>query len=415
MFTCTVDSANSPLHSNQLAILIRLRERISRLVIRLSTAKGVFAVLLGLVATIAATECAKAQTYTVLYSFRGFGMSPYGGLTRDSKGNLYGASRGGGGGYGQVFKLDTNGKESAVWSSSGGAAGIYPFGGVVFANEFLYATTSLGGCGVLFKLGLNGSTTILHDFNQKTDGCVPQADLVRDAAGTIYGTTASGGSFGFGTVYKIDGSGNYTELHSFAGPPTDGRSPSPGALALDEAGNLAGSTVSGGTNNCGVIFSLDPKGKETILHNFTGGADGKNPHGSLARTATGMLVGAVSYGGTNRSCSGGCGLVFGVDTTGKAVVLHTFDFSTDGGLPSGGLVRDEAGNLYGTTTEGGPSGYGVVFKLDPKGKVTVLHSFHNTDGSVPFGTLLRDPAGNLYGSTLYGGAHVFGVIFKVKQ
>jgi len=265
---------------------------------------------------------------------------------------------------------------------------------------------------------LNGRTESLHTFGsptQNADGCVPQGDLIRDAAGSVYGTTASGGTFGFGTVYKIDASGTYTLLYNFAGPPNDGRAPSPGALTLDAAGNIYGVTVSGGSHNFGTIFSIDPTGKETVLYNFTGAADGKNPHGSLARTASGLLVATVSYGGTSQSCSGGCGVVFRVDMNGKGDVLHTFEFSVDGGLPSGGLVRDATGNLYGTTTVGGPLGHGVVFKLDPSGRETILHSFSSRDGAVPFTTLLLDSVGNLYGTTLYGGAEGQGVIFKITQ
>jgi uncharacterized repeat protein (TIGR03803 family) len=319
-----------------------------------------------------------------------------------------------------VFKLDPSGKESAFWAPAGGEAGQYPFGGLAFSGGFLYGTTSLGvfGCGVLFKLDITGRITVLHSFNpteQQTDGCVPQADLVRDAAGNLYGTTVSGGAFGFGTVFKLDAAGSYSVRYSFVGPPGDGKYPSPGSLALDEAGNLFGTTASGGAFNYGTTFRLDSGGKEIILHHFTGGADGRTPRGSLARSKTGLLLGTVPYGGSDRSCSDGCGIIFGIDATGKGSVLHNFNYAKDGGLPAGGLVRDAAGNLYGATAEGGPLGYGVVFKLDASGKETILHSFNYSDGSVPFATLLLDQAGHLYGTTLHGGAFGWGGVFKITQ
>ena len=395
--------------------------RISRSGIGVRATNGAFALLLGLGPMIAFTEGVQAQIYTVLYNFtnEGDGRLPYGRLTQDAVGNLYGTAKyGGPEDFGLVFKLDTSGKQSAFWTSSGGDAGLYPFGGLVFADSFFYGTTSLGGCGVLFKLDATGRITVLHSFSssvQKTDGCVPQADLVRDATGNVYGTTASGGSFGFGTVFKLDGAGNYSVLHAFAGPPGDGKGPSPGSLAFDEAGDLFGTTASGGAYNNGTIFRLEPRGRETILHHFTGGAEGRTPRGSLVRTSAGLLFGTVPYGGSDQSCSGGCGIIFGLDGTGKGAILHNFNFAKDGALPAGGLVRDAAGSLYGTTAEGGPLGYGVVFKLESTGREVILHSFDFADGSVPFATLLLDPAGTLYGTTLHGGAFGWGVVFKITQ
>ena len=375
-------------------------------------------VLLGLVLTIDVAR-AQAQIYTVLYDFAN-GELPYGRLTKDENGNLYGTAKyGGSDGFGIAYKLDTSGNLSTLRNFQPGDTGIEPVGGLVFTGGYLYGTTSLGtfGCGVAFKLDLTGAFTRLHDFQsvQNTDGCVPQASMVQDATGNLYGTTSSGGNLGFGTVFKIDAAGNYSVLYNFAGPPVDGAFPAQGSLALDETGNLFGTTVSGGSFNDGAIFRLKPNGQETILHHFTGGRDGRSPRGTLVHSKGGLLLGSVPYGGSDQSCFKGCGIIIGLDSNGRGAVFHNFEYVSDGGVPAGGLAQDAAGNLYGATTVGGPFGFGAIFKLDSSGREIILHGFDYLDGSVPFGTLFLDMAGNLYGTTLYGGAFGSGVVFKVTQ
>src|SRR5579864_3085558 len=212
----------------------------------------------------------------------------------------------------------------------------------------------------------------------------------------------------------------FTVLHSFTGPSTDGAIPT-AALVKDAADNLYGTTAFGGLSNCsvfgdvgcGTIFKLDPSGNETVLHRFFG-ADGAFPAASLVRDAAGNLYGTTVNGGGAGFCRNfGCGTVFKLDPSGALTVLHAFVGSSDGGNPTAGLIMDAAGNLYGTTGFGGDFGPGAVFKLDPSGNETTLHSFSGPDGREPSAPLIMDAAGNLYSTTFRGGAANAGNVFKL--
>lgn len=263
------------------------------------------------------------------------------------------------------------------------------------------------------------SFDLLYQFKSGNDGTQPWASLIVDAKGNLYGTTSLDGAYGYGTVFKLSPTGKETVLHSFTGTGGDGATPI-APLVRDAAGNLYGTTEFGGIygtncggNGCGVVFKVDPNGKETVLYRFTGtGSDGSNPAQGLVRDAAGNLYGTTQGGGTH-----GGGIVFKVSARGKETVLYSLSAANgDGSLPFGGsLLRDSAGNLYGTTLFGGFQGFGTVFKLDPKNNETVLYSFNagNGDGIEPTGTLARDAAGNLYGATFFGGASNFGTLFKI--
>jgi|SRR5450755_1662252 uncharacterized repeat protein (TIGR03803 family) len=188
----------------------------------------------------------------------------------------------------------------------------------------------------------------------------------------------------------------YSVLYSFTGSP-DGAFPTGGVP--DANGDLYGTTYYGGASGYGTVFKVGPTGKETVLHSFTGGGDGAYPFAGLVRDAQSNLYGTTYYGG---SCN--CGTVFKLDATGKETVLYRFTGSPDGSYSESGLLLDAPGNLYGTTPDGGASGYGTVFKVDPTGKETVVYSFTGGgDGGNPTAALARDPQGNLYGTTRNGG------------
>jgi len=202
----------------------------------------------------------------------------------------------------------------------------------------------------------------------------------------------------------------FTVLYNFTGSP-DGASPT-GSLIQDSAGNLYGTTYYGGASNNGTVFKVDTSGTETVLYNFcsvSNCADGANPSGSLIQDSAGNLYGNASGGGANLFS----GVVFKVDTSGTETVLYNFcsvSNCADGANPSGRLIHDSAGNLYGTTYYGGDffgcnvgSGCGVVFKLDTSGTETVLHTFTYTDGTDPDAGVIMDAKGNLYGDTTFGG------------
>jgi uncharacterized repeat protein (TIGR03803 family) len=202
----------------------------------------------------------------------------------------------------------------------------------------------------------------------------------------------------------------YTVLHRFAG--ADGHNPSEyGHLIEDSAGDLYGTTSGGGASGLGVVFMLNKTG-ETVLHSFTGGADGRAPYAGLTQDSAGNLYGTTFGGGAS-----GLGVVFKLNKTGETV-LYSFTIA-DGANPYAGLTRDSAGNLYGTTSAGGASNSGVVFKLDTTGTETVLHSFTGgADGAKPSAGMIQDSAGNLYGTTYYGGSGRTssgnGVVFMLK-
>ncbi len=303
---------------------------------------------------------------------------------------------------------------------TGGADGATPSAGLVLDDSGnFYGTTATGGAsnlGTVFKLDTTGTKTVLHSFAGGPDGAVPHAGLVLDGLGNLYGTTTAGGASNFGTVFKLDTTGTETVLHTFTGGAA-GKNPSSG-LILDPFGSLYG-TAGGGASNFGIVFKLDITGTETVLHNFTGGATGRNPSGGLVLDAAGNLYGTTGEGGVNRAaCLAdyflGCGIVFKLDTTGTETVLYTFTGGADGRNPQGGLVLDASGNLYGTGIAGGTSDLGVVFKLEPTGKETVLYSFNgNSGGYYPQGTLIFDQTDNLYGTTFAGGASNFGTVFEL--
>jgi uncharacterized repeat protein (TIGR03803 family) len=368
---------------------------------------------------------------TVLYSFTGGadGSSPQAGVIRDSAGNLYGTTLYGGGGNctfghgcGVVFKLGTTGHETVLYSFTGGADGGNPYAGVIGdGGGNLYGTTYSGGitttdacsptrgCGVVYKVDATGHETVLYNFTRRADGAFPHAGVIGDGAGNLYGTTANGGQADLGVVYKLDSTGHETALYSFpAGG--DGAYPLAGVIG-DGAGNLYGTTHGGGINvcppdgfsGCGVVFKLDSAGQETVLHTFTGGVDGSNPIAGVIRDSAGNLYGTTSDPGGGFCVSLGfdCGAVFKLDPTGNETVLHSFN-GADGANPTAGVVPDRAGNLYGTTSYGG--GVGVVFRVDPTGHETVLYSFTGgADGGYPFGGVIGDSAGNLYGTNSSGG------------
>jgi len=403
----------------------------------------------------------------VLYSFvstPGDGDDPVGGLTWDAQGNLYGVDYSyGGNNVGTVFKLVPGAggtwSESVIYTFGTNANdGNHPEGPLVFDSKGnLYGTTYSGGTlddGTVFELTPTKSgpwtETILYNFGYITnDGINPEAGLIIDSAGNLYGTTNGGGAYSSGganpggTVFELspNGTSNWTEtiLHSFDYLNTsDGYYPQ-APVVFDSKGNLYGTTTDGGSaqdsQGGGTVFELSPNGtttwKETILRSFGGCtefcSDGYLPLGGVVLDAVGNVYGTTSAGGPNGF--GADGIVFelspGSGGTWTEKVIHNFGSNeTDGTTPKGGLVFDGTGNLYGTTFSGGTANQGTVFELTPETvgpwREIVLHSFlgylfdgSDSDGSGPSGVLIRDSANNLYGETTGGGAIDFGTVFEV--
>jgi len=378
-----------------------------------------------------------ARKEKVLHSFTGFaaghaGGLPYGGVVRDAAGNLYGTTfSGGANDYGTVFKLAPNGKETILHSfANGGGDGVNPQAGVVLDKQGnIYGTTRNGSthnAGILFKLTPQGTETVLHVFagggDDNKDGGRPQADLILDDAGNIYGTTHLGGGKGdcnannCGTVFKFAPDGTETILHAFTGGSDGGYPNAP--VMIDAQGNLYGTTETGGNTDvcqsagCGVVFKISPSGKETVLHAFSG-TDGADPLAGVVMDAKGNLFGTTNGGGAH-----GSGVAYKLAANGRLNVLKAFDLGGDnGGVgPWGSLILDPQGNLYGTTSNGGLTNNGVVYKMTPRGKETVLYHFAGgDDGANPFAGVIMDPQGTLYGTTNRGGGTTTdGTVFKLK-
>lgn len=267
------------------------------------------------------------------------------------------------------------------------------------------------------------SGSVLYRWAGGANGGIPVAGLISDSAGNFYGATISshvgaGGTANWGTVFRLATDGTQSILYAFK-KPVYGDHPS-GLLLSDSLGNLYGTTEAGGfisacrdnksSPGCGTVFMLSTSGKQTVLHEFQGGVDGSNPTGGLIADAKGNLFGTTTRGGTKN----GEGTVFELMPNGTKTILHSFSGGSDGDGPLAGLIADSSGNLYGTTAAGGNAlctplyfgpGCGIVFEVLAKGGEKIFHVFTGgNDGAGPVAGLLRDISGNLYGTTLAGGS-----------
>ena len=251
------------------------------------------------------------------------------------------------------------------------------------------------------------STTTLYTFTGGADGGNPKSTLIMDPAGNLYGTTTTGGSAANGTVFEIDASQNFSIIHSFGaseGHPIYG-------LVMDSSGNLYGTTYNGGAYGLGTIFKIDPSGSYSVLHDFDG-AGGSNPYGPPVVDTTGNLFGTASSGGT-----AGLGTVFELDASNNYSVLHNFaGGSSDGSTPHGGLVLiPSSGVLYGTTFNGGPADAGTLFTIDSAGDFVLKYAFTGgSDGGNPVAGPVVSSDGSVYVSASTGGyaGSNYGTILK---
>jgi uncharacterized repeat protein (TIGR03803 family) len=400
-----------------------------------------------------AGDAAAQVKYKSLYRFTGGkdGAVPVYGLVLDQAGNLYGTTTSGGQGYGVAFKVTPNKKggrtESVLYSFcrlTACADGAQPGGALIFDKAGnLYGTTTDGGGralngGTVFELSPNQSggwkESVIYAFcalSRCVDGANPYSGLVFDQAGNLYGTTSNAGANGEGNVFELspnrDGSWTETVLYSFCSVANcaDGQNPYAGVI-LDQTGNIYGTTGYGGTGSGGVVFELSPNQKggwtESVLHSFCSlknCADGHGPSGDLIFDHTGNLYGTTNSGGAQ-----GVGAVFELTPKQNGAwmekVLHSFCqlAGCTGQVPSAGLVFDQTGNLYGTTVFGGTGGgFGVVFRMTPKSgggwSYRVVHNFLDKPGAEPGSALILDPAGNLYGTTDGDTSTTFGSVFEI--
>jgi uncharacterized repeat protein (TIGR03803 family) len=405
------------------------------------------------------TTYASPASYKALYNFSNTNANPSSGLVVDADGNAYGTTFNGGGlnQSGTIYELSpTTGYHLLYRFSPDGSFGKNPQGNLVFdSSGNLYGTTVYGGsnksachnqgCGVIFKLSPSSNNglwveTVLYSFcsqSQCSDGANPQAGVVFDSQGNLYGTTKAGGNQGCqeagpgcGTVFELSqnssDSWGETVLYDFSNP-GDGELPMSGVI-WDATGNLYSTTSAGGGGNGGTVFELSPVGSlwdETILYDFDGGsADGALVLAGVCFDTLGNLYGTTAQGGMF-----GLGTVYQL-TAGSSggwieAVLHSFGAGNDGAEPESSLVLDSLGNIYGTTFAGGQvgcdgRGCGTVFRLnftDGGQWVESQFRFPNSGsaGSQPNSQLALDTNGDVVGTTTKGGRYLDGVMFRIIQ
>jgi uncharacterized repeat protein (TIGR03803 family) len=396
--------------------------RVADTFIRSTMMLAVFSVLL-----LGATHLAQAQTEAALYNFGGApdGANPQSRLTADSSGNLYGTTWGGGMGYGTVFELSPNGSggwtETVLYnfcSESNCADGSYPTYAYVTFDKLgnLYGTAYAGGAngyGVVYKLtpGQSGWTeTVLYNFCSESncaDGANPVNGLVMDMAGNLYGTTYSGGSGGNGSVFQLRSSGgNWTEKVIYNIKSTYS------GLAMDANGDIYGTTYR-------TAFRLHRTRtgfwSPSVIFTFVNGVkNGINPNGTVVLDSAGNVYGTTFTGGADNA-----GLVYklSLGTSGKYTeqILHTFD-GVYGGKPLAGLVFDSAGNLFGTTTQGGRFSDGVIYEMVAGSTgytFRVINAFMGENGNGSDASMIV-AGGYLYGTTYEGGSTGDGVVFAAN-
>ncbi len=376
---------------------------------------------------------ADGQTLSTLASFDGAnGANPwFVSLVQGSDGNFYGTTAyGGDSSYGTIFKVTPNGTltTSADFDLADGAL---PVAALVLSEDgSFYGTSEAGGntscggfngCGAIFKIDPSSELTLLYDFcvqSTCSDGWAPVAPLIQANDGIFYSTTGAGGTYNYGTVFRIDHAGTLTTLHTFNG--ADGQAPQAG-LILASDGAFYGTTFYGGAYNCGAsvgcgtVYKMAPDGVLTTLHSFDG-ADGQFPSASLVEATDGNFYGTTLEGGAH-----GGGTIFKITLQGKLTTLYSFcspllASCSNGNFPYAGLVQATDGNFYGTTSD--LFGFGTLFEITPAGILTTLYRFCSqpacADGAFVYGGLVQGTDGNFYGTTFKGGADGVGTVFRLS-
>lgn len=369
----------------------------------------------------ACAAIAEAQTFTTLFSFNfADGNECDAPLIQGTNGDFYGTTFGGGSSReGTFFKITPTGRETALDSFD-----TNPWAPVVQDSNGNFYGTTFGGAansGTVFEVNSSGTLNILYYFCTQpdcADGIGPTAGLIY-SGGAFYGTTSYGGKYGAsdgtgGTFFKITPTGTLTTLYTFcAQSACTNNGWYPGGLVRGTDGNFYGVTEFGGANGVGTIFRITPKGDITTLYSFSAVDGHPYAKGPLIQARSGAF-----YGTTPEAGSYGNGMVFRITPQGKFTVVYDFCGCGDGAGPTAPLVEAPNGKLYGTTQFEGAYGYGSVFEITPSGLLNTVYSFcavaNCPDGQNPYTGLLQSTNGDFYGSTPSGGAHDHGTVFRLS-
>lgn len=357
-----------------------------------------------------------AQTPVALYSFAGGtsdvgGPQPYAVLTQGTDGNFYGTSSAdGANGNGGIFKVTPAGSESLIYSFASSDGSSCNSGLTLGSDGNFYGACTSGGtngAGTVYKVSPSGTFTLLHAFIANgSDGQSPSAPPIEARDGNFYGTTQGGGTDGNGAIYKVTPSGTETVIASFGGL-TYGLPIAPLVLGAD--GNLYGSCQIASNEAIGNIFKVTTGGKLTVIYTFLpGGSMGTQPIAALVQGSDGNFYGSTYYGGTNNE-----GVLFKVTPGGKLTVLHSFSSATDGQNPQVAMAAASDGNFYGVTFTGGANNLGTLYKLTSKGVFSVPYTFDGSVRSNP-ASLMQHTGGVLYGVTRTGGTDSLGLAFSAN-
>jgi uncharacterized repeat protein (TIGR03803 family) len=321
-------------------------------------------------------------------------------------GELYGTTAGAGGTDGSVFALAISGREAQAYvftDGEGSASGL-----TLGSDGNFYGTTYTGGSagyGSLFRLSPTGAYTDLHDFQGGSDGAKPFSPPIQASDGNLYGTTY--GVDGASTIYRYEADGTFTTICAMTS--TQGEDVT-SSLIEGTDGNLYGTALAGGTGYLGgTIYKLSTAGMVLWTYPFPSGRGGANPYGPLVQASDGNFYGTTFDGGS----SGNYGTVFKLDQDGKVSILHTFDYF-DGDEPEAGLTQGTDGALYGTTTAGGSAGYGTLFNITTGGTFTLLYDF-GVSGMTPEAAPVQDTNGVFYGTTYAGGKYGYGTVYSLNM
>ncbi len=372
--------------------------------------------------TASKTKYKPSVIFTTLYNFTN--SSSDGGYAYgqpiEKKGNLIGtACKGGADGYGTVWSLSSN-RSITVLHSFDYSDGSCPLVGVTMqsAKGNMFGTSAYGGSagyGTVWEINSAGTFSTLYNFgSQDSDPAFIDGDVVLDSEGNLYGSGYEGGADGHGAIWELTTSGTEMVLLSCDDNSTSCGSPYLTNLHRDAAGDLFGVSEAGGASNLGTLFEISSRGSVSILHSFGGGSDGSYPTGNVVEYK-GNLYGTASGGGY------GFGTVWQYDIRSSTfTVLHSFN-SSDGDNPLGGVHCEPgkktvcAGNLFGTTEAGGTNGCGTVWEINSTGTFTTLHSFSKSDGAFPNSRPFVTKAGKVYGTTYYGGTSGYGTVWEITE